>query len=288
MEPLEDCAASPPTHDPGWVPREHPRAELEAALLAGKVAGVAGHSADDVRRNARLLLEGDPDKQFGLSGIPASVTLDRVLALVADAAGSPVDRHNPASDVWISPDRVLAAAEAMGDRLAEAARSCSTLLLATGHPGDLVRLYGAIGSLAVAHGARIVQPANADSWRDPGRDHDWRIAYRDGVGMVTDGLRPRHTHSPDPMLRLLRAADPPPDLVLADHGFAGAAIERGIPTVSIADVNDPALLVARSLQRTEVVICFDDHVASDAYWPVFQAVASRFPPGLAAAPADPS
>jgi histidinol phosphate phosphatase hisN-like protein len=288
MEPIEDPAGRPLTHDAGWVPREHPRAELEAALLAGKVAGVAGHSADDVRRNARLLLEGDPDKQFGLSGIPASLTLDHVLALVADAAGSPVDRHRPARDVWISPDHVRAAAEAMGERLAEAARAGSTLLLATGHPGDLVPLYGAIGSLAVAHGARTVQPANGDSWREPGRDHEWRIAYRDGVGMVTDGLRPRHTHSPEPMLRMLRAADPPPDLVLADHGFAGAAIELGVPTVSIADVNDPALLVARSLQRTEVVICLDDHVASDAYWPVFQAVASMFQERPAAGAADPS
>jgi histidinol phosphate phosphatase hisN-like protein len=286
MKPLEDRADRPSTHEARWVPRAHPRSELEAELLAGKAAGVAGHSADDVRRNARLLLEGDPDKQFGLSGIPASLTLDHVLELVAGAAGSPVDRDRPERDVWISPDRVLTAAEAVGDRLAEAAREGSTLLLATGHPGDLVLLYGAIGSLAIAHGARAVQPADGDSWREPGRDHDWRIAYQDGVGMVTDGLRPRHTHSPDPMLRMLRAADPPPGLVLADHGFAGAAIELGVPTVSIADVNDPALLVARSLQRTEAVICLDDHVASDAYWPVFQAVASRFPPSPAAGAAD--
>jgi histidinol phosphate phosphatase hisN-like protein len=288
MEPLEDRVDRPPTHDARWVPGVHQRSELEAALLAGKVAGVAGHSADDVRRNAWLLLEGDPDKQFGLSGIPASLTLDHVLALVAGAAGSPVDRDRPVRDVWISPDRVLAAAEAMGDRLAEAARAGSTLLLATGHPADLVLLYGAIGSLAIAHGARPVHPAEGDSWREPGLDHDWRIAYRSGVGMVTDGLRPRHTHSPDPMLRMLQGADPPPGLVLADHGFAGAAIELGVPTVGIADVNDPALLVARSLQRSEAVICLDDHVASDAYWPVFQAVASRFPQSRTDGAADPS
>jgi hypothetical protein len=36
----------------------------------------------------------------------------------------------------------------------------------------------------------------------------------------------------------------------ADHGFAGAAIERGIPTLSIADVNDPALPLAQLRGRT--------------------------------------
>ena len=64
---------------------------------------------------------------------------------------------------------------------------------------------------------------------------------------------------------------------LADHGFAGAAIEAGVETVSVADVNDPALLVAKAQGRTEVVVVMDDHVAADAYWPCFQAAAAAFP-----------
>jgi hypothetical protein len=91
--------------------------------------------------------------------------------------------------------------------------------------------------------------------------------------MLTDEERPLHTHDGDVMARIL--AEATPDLVLADHGFAGAAIERGIETISIADVNDPALLVARELGRTEVVIVMDDNVEPDAYWPCFQAIADR-------------
>ena len=68
-----------------------------------------------------------------------------------------------------------------------------------------------------------------------------------------------------------------PDLVFADHGFAGAAIERGVETLSIADVNDPALLVAKAQGRTEVVIVMDDNVSPDDYWPCFQAIAARLP-----------
>ncbi len=63
---------------------------------------------------------------------------------------------------------------------------------------------------------------------------------------------------------------------MADHGFAGAAIEAGVETLSIADVNDPALIVAKAQGRTDVVLVMDDHVAPDDYWPCFQVVAEAF------------
>ena len=47
------------------------------------------------------------------------------------------------------------------------------------------------------------------------------------------------------MERMLDAINPP-DLVLADHGFAGAAAIRRLPTVCFTDVNDPALAVAKA------------------------------------------
>ena len=85
--------------------------------------------------------------------------------------------------------------------------------------------------------------------------------------MVTDGERPRHTHWPEAMRRMLVAERP--DLVVADHGFAGAAIEAGVETLSIADVNDPALIVAKAQGRTDVVVVLDDHVPAENYWPCF-------------------
>jgi len=97
-----------------------------------------------------------------------------------------------------------------------------------------------------------------------------RIEHHDGVAMLSDGRAPRHTHEPDAMERML--AEGRPDLVFADHGFAGAAIEAGVETISIADVNDTALLVAKEQGRTEHVLVFDDHVDPNAYWPVFVAL----------------
>ena len=77
------------------------------------------------------------------------------------------------------------------------------------------------------------------------------------------------------MIRMLE--DAAPDLVLADHGFAGTAIERGIETISVADVNDPALLVAKEQGRTDIVIVMDDNVRAEAYWPCFQEIVARLP-----------
>jgi Phosphatase len=96
------------------------------------------------------------------------------------------------------------------------------------------------------------------------------------VAMLTDRASALHTHSPEAMERML--ADMTPDLVFADHGFAGAAIEAGVDTVSIADVNDPALVVARAHGRSGPVAVMDDNVQPESYWPCFQVIASRFAP----------
>ncbi len=164
--------------------------------------------------------------------------------------------------------------ELFGDRLAAACLAGETVVLATGHPIGLALFYHRLDTWLTEQGAKVVAPAQGVSWRTRGLPHDWSIDHWGGVGMLTDGREPRHTHWPDAMHRML--ADVTPDLVVADHGFAGAAIEAGIETLSIADVNDPALLVARAQGRTETVLVMDDHVDPAAYWPCFQVIASRF------------
>jgi Phosphatase len=275
MDVIEGHARRLPAIDDRWIPRPYPREELARALEVGRVAGVATHPLDNVRGNARLLLEGDPDKQFGLSGLQDGFALLDVLGLVATAAGVPIDPDERFGEVHIAPEPILDACAALGRRLALAAFGGERVLIATGHPGGLDLLYRELERLLVAHGGHVIRPANGATWRDPHLDHDWSIGYLSGVGMLTDGRVPRHTHSPDAMHRML--SQERPDLVLADHGFAGAAIEGDVETVSVADVNDPALLVARAQGRTEVVVVMDDHVAPQDYWPCFQAAASAFP-----------
>jgi hypothetical protein len=224
--------------------------------------------------NIRKLVDHDPDKLFGLTNMPEPFGFEDIVRIVGDAAGVPIDALATEGSPDIDAGAVLDACERVGERLAEAARRRERVLFATGHPGDLDPLYGAIAELAVARGARIVRPAEGVSWSDSGVGHRWTIAFHGAVGMVTDEERPRHSHRPDPMEVMLTAERP--DVVVADHGFAGAAIEAGIESLSVADVNDPALIVAKAQGRTEVVVVLDDHVPPEAYWPCFQAVAKAF------------
>jgi hypothetical protein len=252
-----------------WRPRPVDRSDLERALMAGGVAGIATHPLDNVRGNAQMLLDRDPDKEFGLSGLQEGMSLDRVLALVERAAGAPIDRDGRYGPVEIMPGPILDACAAAAPRLARATRDGETVLLATGHPTGLAHLYHELALELADRGAKVETPP-AVTWRHEGLSHDWYVDQWDGVAMMTDGREPRHTHWPFAMQRILGVVRP--DLVFADHGFAGAAIEAGIETISIADVNDPALLVAKAQGRTEHVLVFDDHVDPNAYWPVFVAL----------------
>jgi hypothetical protein len=92
--------------------------------------------------------------------------------------------------------------------------------------------------------------------------------------MLTDRASALHTHGSEAMERLL--AEERPDLVFGDHGMAGAAAEAGVDTVAIADVNDPALVVAHEQGRIAAVVVMDDNVQPEDYWPGFQIIASRF------------
>ena len=259
-----------------WRRGEFSEAELLAALVAGRMAGpVVSHDRTNVGWKIAQFAHGEPKAQFGISGLGV-LSEDQVMALMADAAG--FDPASTADEVPVDPRRVLPRLGEAGDRLAGAAAAGERVLLATGHPVGLIQLYGAVGELLVTHGATLIRPLEGDGWRDVGR---WRqIRYVNGVAILTDRGSSMHTHSAGPMQRMLEAADASgeiPALVFADHGFAGAAIEAGIDTISIADVNDPAPVAAAALGKTRTVIVMDDNVEPGDYWPCFQAIAARFP-----------
>lgn len=274
MDAIASHAASLPAIDDRWVPKAWSRDELALALVDGGVAGpVVSHPMDNVLRNIRLLCEGDDDKLFGMTGLQTHHPHE-VLDLVATSAGFPVDPEVRAGPVPVDPHLVLDACEALGDRLAHTARRGERVVLATGHPVGLAHLYVEVGRLLRARGATVITPHEGVGWVEPDGLRRREVRYLHGVALLVDRTGPRHTHSGEPMRRMLE--EDVPDLVFADHGWAGAAIERGVETVSIADVNDPALILARAQGRTEHVVVMDDNVRPDDYWPCFQAIAARF------------
>src|SRR6266550_1512935 len=214
-----------PERDERWRPGPHTRAELSAALLAGGVAGpVTSHDRMNVRWKVGNLVRGDEESQFGLSGLEG-YTQAEVLGMIGEEAGFDADPGLRFDPVPIEPDRVLDACESAGQRLAQGADRGERIILATGHPMGLLLLYRAVGELFEDHGGKILQPAESRTWVEGDRHRELRFAH--GVAMVTkaqaDGAEGIHTHRPDAMRHMLEEAIP--DLVLADHGLAGAAIE---------------------------------------------------------------
>jgi histidinol phosphate phosphatase hisN-like protein len=272
MEAIEPQAALFAKTDDRWVPAPHPREELLAAIVSGGMAGIVSHPMDNVLWKIGLLCDGEPDSQFGLRGV-AGLPPGEVLRLVAEASGFAPDPLVRLGPVRVDPEPVLRECEAAGERLAEACRRGERVLFATGHPTGLIQLYAELGRQLAARGVELLRPRDGHAWEEEGRHRHNEIRYIEGVAVYTDRASARHTHSPTSMLLMLEETTP--DLVFADHGFAGAAIEAGVDTLSIADVNDPALIVAKAQGRTGTVIVMDDNVRPEAYWPCFQAMMSR-------------
>jgi Phosphatase len=278
MDVVDSHARRLPSLDDRWVPRAYDHGELVAGLLRGRVAGpVTSHPMDNVRRNIAMLAAGDPDKQFGMTGLPGAMGEEDILAAVGRMAGFD-PRIAPAGPTPIDPERVLEDCDRVGVRLAVACERGERVLLATGHPHGLILLYAEIGRELTTRGAKLLRPFDGGAWTEGRTGRLLRIRYLSGVAIAADDADAKHTHAGEPMFAMLEETTP--DLVIADHGFAGGAIERGIETLSVADVNDPALVVARALGRTRDVVVMDDNVRPDAYWPCYQAIAARLPARL--------
>lgn len=216
-------------------------------------------------RNAELLAEGDPDKWLGIG--PRGRDAAGVLAAVADLCGcSPSLADRDGSGV-IDPDRTLEGLERMAGRLAKAAGGSQRILITTGHPTGLLPMYQRVARSLAAQGCELLTPLeDADLTRPANEKRKRRWRYLDSVGVLSAWPNLMHSHESEPMDTLLDAVTP--DLVLSDHGFAGAAIARGIDTVCFTDVNDPAIAVAKADGLVGAVVPLDDNLPPKEYEPL--------------------
>jgi hypothetical protein len=242
------------------------RASLRAHLLATGMAGDTLTTRENSVANAEKLAEGDPDKHLGIGARGRDSAA--VLAAVADLCGCSASLDERDGPGVIHPDRTLDglmhASAALGRVAAEGGR----VLVATGHPTGLLAMYQAVARALADAGAKLLTPLENDRLESP-RPHRRRrtIRYLDGVAALCAGADLIHTHESWPMEALLEAVEPP-DVVLADHGFAGAAIVRGIETVCFTDVNDPAIAVAWADGLVRAVVPLDDNLPPGTYDPL--------------------
>ncbi|GAA3764543.1 hypothetical protein HDA32_005046 [Spinactinospora alkalitolerans] len=256
------------------------RAELVEHLVRTGIAGQVDTPRQNNLKHYRRLVQGDPYYQFGLT-FTHEWSFGAVLALMSKRCGVVADE----SYLWgidtIDPDRTVDALESVADRLAEAAREGQRVLFATGHPKNLLQTYQGWKRALAERGCRILTAAAGYSYDVSTEYPPSRrvLVWRDEVGLVTDGSSPRHSHHPFAMRAILEDLterdEPWPQLVIADHGFAGAAGEAGIPTIGFADSNDPALFLAEHEGKLHTTVPLDDGYLPHHYRPLSDYVLRR-------------
>lgn len=247
---------------------------MRTHLVASRIAGDVATPREDNLANYVRMSRREPLYLFGLRP-QGSWTPADVLELMAERCGvSPDPAHTHGQD-WIDPDCTLERLEAMADRLRRAAVERERVLVATGHPVGLLPVHTAVARALHDAGCTVLEPVPV--WIHPVDpaygDAAGSVAFVRRVGVLVDNHgTPRHSHSPLPMEAVLadleRQGQSLPDLVVADHGWAGAAGEHGIDSVGFADCNDPALFVGEAEGKVLVCVPLDDAVTPVLYDPL--------------------
>ncbi|MGH2748219.1 MAG: phosphatase [Actinomycetota bacterium] len=245
-------------------------------LVAGGITGThRSHPRSGNIQKIHAMLADDDEALFGLSGV-RSYTAGEILGFVAELTGCPPDIADLECDDAIAPARTVAAIVSAAERLTKEVQRQSNLLVLTGHPTGLLEHHMRVVDAYRRAGGSVVRPHENERLPLTRKGRHLRIRYNGSVGCLSDGANLLHTHSAEPMEALLAAVEAP-DVVLADHGFAGAAVERGIPTLAVMDINDPALAVAWAEGKDITIIPMDDNRPPGLYepsWRLFEQILS--------------
>ncbi|WP_236240788.1 phosphatase [Streptomyces sp. CC228A] len=234
------------------------RAALVEHLVRTRIAGNVATPRDNNLAHYRSLANGDRHYWLGLEFGDRWADEQDVLAVMAERCGVNDDPGHRTGQDTIDPELTVDALDRMAGRLRKAAADRARVLVATGHPGSLLDVHSRTAAALRAAGCDIVRIPDGLT-----TDEGYVVQFAD-VALFERGATLWHTHSPAPMDAvldgLLAADEPLPDLVVADHGWAGRAGRRGIDTVGYADSNDPALFLAEAEGTLQVTVPLDDHV----------------------------
>lgn len=255
---------------------EHPHPDPDAVrhhLVRHRIAGDVATTREDNLLKYGMFAGRVPKAMFGLKPV-GRWSLGDVLGLMARRCGVSPDPRRLRGQDRIDPDLTLGALDRMADRLRAVARPGARVVVATGHPAGLLPVHLAVAAALRDAGAEVLTPAAGWGFEKVTRQGRLyrEIRYVGGVAMLSSKGELNHSHSPRPMRRILAAladaGERAPDLVFADHGWAGAAAQAGVEAVGFADSNDPALFVGEEEGTVAVAVPLDDNVAPHLYTPV--------------------
>ncbi len=246
--------------------------ELAEYLDTVRITGEVATPRQDNLKHMVLFLEGNENLEFGVTRT-RDWTFDEVFDLMHERVGTSADRGHVEGQDTIDAGKCVAALDRFADRLADSVHRGERILFATGHPAGLLPVHAAFARAAAAGGAVVVQVPEGRRFLAG----DIRQIFGVLVWHQHGGLM--HTHFPAPMRLSLETLEEEgiavPDLVVADHGWAGQAASSGIPTIGFADCNDPGLFVSEAQGQVEVAVPLDDNVCPGLYEPLIAYVLER-------------
>ncbi|MFG2308514.1 phosphatase [Streptomyces sp. NPDC048566] len=246
------------------IPGTPSRAELVDHLVRTRIAGDVATPRENNLSHYRKLANGERNWWLGLELGDRWTDEQDVLAVMAERVGVSDDPEHRYGQDTIDPELTVDGLDRLAARLRKAAGGRQRVLFATGHPGGLLDVHRATAAALRAAGCEIV--VIPEGLRT---EEGYVVQFAD-VAMLEHGATLWHTHSGEPMRAILdgleRAGRPLPDLVVADHGWAGRAGQQGVDSVGYADCNDPALFLAEAEGTVQVVVPLDDHVASPRHY----------------------
>jgi hypothetical protein len=248
---LPDHAHEQPPRDD----RDH-RSSLRGDLKRAHVAGRSTrYGREEVVGLMRRVVQGAPQALLGLSPSPG-LTLEQVEAAVDAVYGWEGDGPR----ARIGPARTVEGFTAAVLRVLEVSRSGARITFATARPASLLPVYRRLAARAGAEGAEVLDGGETTGFGPSGRRVRW-VAH---VAVLTDGaalLADAPSEATDEWLFTL----PRPDLVVADHTYAGVAAACGLEVVAFADLDAIALAVAAWQGRAVRIVPLDDRRAPAAY-----------------------
>jgi hypothetical protein len=258
---LDDLTPPPRPSAPEGEP-DKPVA-LAALLAARRVAGPhARLGRAELSSIVTRLAAGHQGANLGLD-------LGRITREEADAALAAIwGADDSTARVVIDPERTSVATTRAAERLAAIASRAGRVALATSRPASLLSCYCRLAAALASSGARVTDVGVFGS--DTGNRSLWWV---DSVAVVTDGVSlladPEGACADDWLFAVGR-----PDLVIADRGFAAAAVGAGLETIAFADVDAVILGVAARRDRPVRVIPIDEQRPPGAYDPLVEALTS--------------
>lgn len=239
--------------------------ELAEYLNSVRITGKVATSREVNVKHIHCFIDGEVNHEFGVEWT-RDWTYDDVFELMHRRVGTSSDHEHLEGQDTISAELCVAALDRFADRLAEAVSKQQRVLFATGHPAGLLPVHAALAQAAGRAGARIVEVPEGNKFLEGDIRQINKVLMWHQHGSLM------HTHLPRPMHlsleRLTAEGEPAPDLVVADHGWAGFAATSGIDSIGFADCNDPALFVSEAQGQLQVAVPLDDNVCPGLYAPM--------------------